>query len=288
MPPAGPGRSYASCPTRSRRRCWILPRRCEAVGPADLAAPERAISKALADGAIGADPVLAAALAIRQSEILLCCGQPTEARRTLETGAWADANKPALLVAYRDILLARIETALGRAAGGAAARAGLSRHPVRTGGGDTDCGCLPGARRPAQRAELCAPGARRDGWIGHPGRARRGDAFDAQIAQRSDDQARALEMLARALAVANDDIVLPFNQVADVFAPLLSRHPTVAALWPTQLADLSSVVSVAAMPGGRGICRSHSPTANGPCCVSSLRTCRRLRFPTSSACRSIP
>jgi LuxR family maltose regulon positive regulatory protein len=50
-------------------------------------------------------------------------------------------------------------------------------------------------------------------------------------------------MLVRALAVANGDIVLPFHEVADTFAPLLARHPTIAARWPTPLADVSHLVS---------------------------------------------
>jgi LuxR family maltose regulon positive regulatory protein len=71
---------------------------------------------------------------------------------------------------------------------------------------------------------------------------------DAQIAQRSDDQGRALDLLAHALAVGNGDIVLPFNEVADVFAGLLARHPTLAARWPAPLADQSAPLSATATP----------------------------------------
>jgi LuxR family maltose regulon positive regulatory protein len=220
----------------------------QALNAVDLTTPAKAIRTAPAANAIGADPVLAAALATRQAEILLCCGQPTAARQILETGAWADCTKPALLIAHRNLLLARIETALGRprralqlvqgyrgtpfelAAAVPAAGAYLALGDLRSA---QDCvrRVLAGAGGPLARhhlveAMLC----------------------DAQIAQRSDDQGRALEMLVRALAVANGDIVLPFNEVADVFAPLLARHPTVAARWPTPLAELSGFASLTVVP----------------------------------------
>jgi LuxR family maltose regulon positive regulatory protein len=55
---------------------------------------------------------------------------------------------------------------------------------------------------------------------------------DAQIAQLSDETGRALEVLIRALEVAQADIILPFIQVDGVFAELLARHPNVASQWP--------------------------------------------------------
>jgi LuxR family maltose regulon positive regulatory protein len=220
----------------------------QALATADLLAPESTIRKALADEAISADPVLAAALAIKQSEVLLCCGQPAEARRILETGAWVDRNKPALLVAHTDILLARIETALGRPRGalqhvqGYRGTAFELAAAVPAAGAYLALGDLRNAQNCVRRVLAGTGGSvTRDELV-------RAILCDAQIAQRLDDQARALEMLARALAVANSDIVLPFNEVADVFAPLLARHPTVAASWPTPLADLSESVSPVAVP----------------------------------------
>jgi LuxR family maltose regulon positive regulatory protein len=55
---------------------------------------------------------------------------------------------------------------------------------------------------------------------------------DAEIAQRSDDPARALEILIRALEIAQGEIVLPFLNMKDVFGALLTRHPLVAGQWP--------------------------------------------------------
>jgi LuxR family maltose regulon positive regulatory protein len=55
---------------------------------------------------------------------------------------------------------------------------------------------------------------------------------EARIAQLRNDPGRALEMVVRALEIADGDVVIPFMQVADVFASLLARHPTVAERWP--------------------------------------------------------
>jgi LuxR family transcriptional regulator, maltose regulon positive regulatory protein len=219
----------------------------QALTKADLsAAPAQVIHTAMADDVIGADPVLVGALAIRQSEILLCCGQPSEARGILESGSWDEASKPALLRAHRDIMLARIETALGRPRGALQHVQGYKGTPfelaaaVPAAGAHLALGDLRTARNCVRRV-----------LAGTGGPLTRGELVqamlcDAQIALRSEDTARVLEMLVRALAVANDDIVLPFNEVADVFAPLLARHPTVAARWPTPLADQSDLARITA------------------------------------------
>ena len=67
---------------------------------------------------------------------------------------------------------------------------------------------------------------------------------DAQIAQLREDPRRTLDALVRALEIADGDLILPFTRMADVFAPLLTRHPTLAQRWPapptltsTDLAD---------------------------------------------------
>lgn len=73
---------------------------------------------------------------------------------------------------------------------------------------------------------------------------------DAQIAQLKSDPARALEMITGAIELAQDDIVLPFFAVRDVFAGLLARHPAVAARWPHPSAG---VPDDANMPGGRPV-----------------------------------
>lgn len=219
-----------------------------ALATTDLTAPADALRKALADEAIGADPVLAAALATTRAEILLCCGQATEARRVLETGAWADRSKPALLIATRDILLAHIEIALGRARGALQLVQGYRGTPFEL------AVAVPSARAYLALGDLrSAQNCVRRVLAGTDGPVMRRHLIeamlcDAEIALRSEDQGRALEMLVRAVAVADGDIVLPFNKYAEVFAPLLARHPTVAARWPTPLADLSDLVSATAVP----------------------------------------
>jgi LuxR family maltose regulon positive regulatory protein len=55
---------------------------------------------------------------------------------------------------------------------------------------------------------------------------------DAQIAQLNDDPGHAFEMTRGAIELAQDDIVLPFLAVYSTFAPLLARHPALAARWP--------------------------------------------------------
>ena len=110
--------------------------------------------------------------------------------------------------------------------------------------------------------------------------------FDAQIAQLKGDQGRALEMISSAIELAQGDIVLPFFAVRGVFAPLLARHPAVAAQWPLSPA---SVPVDAVMPGGRRsplIFPTRSPNASTRRCVSSPPACRRPRSPTRCAYRS--
>ena len=55
---------------------------------------------------------------------------------------------------------------------------------------------------------------------------------DAQIAQRSGEPDRALEILIRALDVARGEVVLPFLRMKDTFAALLARHPAISGEWP--------------------------------------------------------
>jgi LuxR family maltose regulon positive regulatory protein len=74
--------------------------------------------------------------------------------------------------------------------------------------------------------------------------------FDAQLAALKGDPGRALGMIAGAIELAQDDIILPFFALQDVFAPLLARHPAVASRWPLPPASLSID---AVMNGGRPV-----------------------------------
>ncbi len=215
---------------------------------ADLSTVARALRKALAEDAIEADPVVAATLVVAQAEVLLDCGRADEARRVLNTGVWADRTKPALIVAYRDMLLARIETVLGRARGALALLQVYRGTPFDLAAAVQSAGAYL-ALGDLDRAQNCV---RRvlTGTGGSVTRYHLVEAMlcDAEIAQRSDDASRAMEMLVRALELANGDIVRPFNRVADTFAPLLARHPTVAARWPAPLADPPNTLVVVMAP----------------------------------------
>jgi LuxR family maltose regulon positive regulatory protein len=55
---------------------------------------------------------------------------------------------------------------------------------------------------------------------------------EAEIADRRGDPGRATELLDRALVLADGDLALPFVRTAEVFGPLLGRHPVLATRWP--------------------------------------------------------
>src|SRR5207245_1773692 len=60
-------------------------------------------------------------------------------------------------------------------------------------------------------------------------------------AHSEDDQGRALEMLIRALQVADGDIRWPVVRLTDAFTAMLQRHPSVAAQWPVPLGQSDAV-----------------------------------------------
>jgi LuxR family maltose regulon positive regulatory protein len=54
----------------------------------------------------------------------------------------------------------------------------------------------------------------------------------AQISRAGDDEERAVELLVRACELADGEIVRPFVLVSDDFRQVVSRHSSLAALWP--------------------------------------------------------
>lgn len=197
---------------------------------ADFTAAARALEATRLPDAVSSDPGVPAALTLGHAALLRWNGRISEARTALQllTGT---PGLP-LLDAYRDIILADIETALGRPHAAIRllqhhheselsvlvsiprARALLALHD------------LPSAES-CTRTALTAPNAQLN-------RSVLVDAMlcDAQIAQLKNDQGRALEMIAGALEIANDEIVLSFLRVTDVFSGLLARHPAITAQWP--------------------------------------------------------
>jgi LuxR family maltose regulon positive regulatory protein len=178
---------------------------------------------------VGSDPGLAAALVLGQANLRLALGQVNEARIMLtETGR----RVPPLLAVLRDIMLADLDTSMGRAH---AALRRLWNYRTSEFAIPTAVPCaraylalgdLRGARD-CVRTVLATPSTQ-------AGRFVLVEAFlcDAEIAQLKGEPDRALEILIRALDLARGEIVLPFLRVRDTFAALLARHPAVRGEWP--------------------------------------------------------
>jgi LuxR family maltose regulon positive regulatory protein len=186
---------------------------------------------------VGSDPGLAVALILGQADVLLLRGQANEARTMLHE---AGRRIPPLLAVMRDVMLADLETSLGRP------RAALRLLRNHRGTEFTILTAMARARaclalndlhnaQDCIRSVLTTPSTQL-------GRFAIVEAMlcDAQIAQLSGDPGRTLEVLIRALEVAQADIILPFVQVEDVFAELLARHPNVAGQWPVPSPRMSA------------------------------------------------
>jgi len=194
--------------------------------PADWTRPLQGV---VLPDVVGSDPGLAVALMLGQANVRLALGQVNEARIMLQQ---AGRHIPPLLAVLRDIMLADLDTSMGRP------RTALRLLRNYRGGEFAIPTAVPRARaylalndlRGAQdcvHTVLSTPGTQ-------AGRFVLVEAFlcDAQIAQRSGEPDRALEILIRALDVARGEVVLPFSRMNDAFADLLARHPAVAGQWP--------------------------------------------------------
>jgi LuxR family transcriptional regulator, maltose regulon positive regulatory protein len=199
---------------------------------ADFAGAAAALQRALVPDVVGSDPGLATALTLGHASVLLATGQVQEARAVL---AGSGCPSLPLLAAHRDIILAGIETGLGRP------HAALRLLREHQGGEFAVLAALPRARaflalrdlRSAENCVRCVLAASSD----QAARYALVEAMlcGARIAQLKDEPGRAIEMIAGAIEVAHDEIVLPFFQVTDAFTCLLARHPAVAAQWPAPL-----------------------------------------------------
>jgi LuxR family maltose regulon positive regulatory protein len=215
---------------------------------ADLTGAAEALERASIPNCVGSDPGLVAAHAIGQATLLLASGDFNEARAVMNRTS-SRTNLP-LLSLLRETLLADIETLLGRPN---AALALLRDYR------DTDLAvvaALPRARallvlRDWHGAEHCVRTVLTS-TSAMVSRYSLAEAmlFDAQLAALKGDPGRALGMIAGAIELAQDDIILPFFALQDVFAPLLARHPAVASRWPLPPASLSID---AVMNGGRPV-----------------------------------
>jgi LuxR family transcriptional regulator, maltose regulon positive regulatory protein len=196
----------------------------------DLDLHARALERIELSGAVGADPALPAAVALVTAAGLLARDRRDDARAVLDGLVGAVAS-PALAV-RRDVLLADIETASGRprhaltlldpyrrtefapVAAVATARAHLAAGEQR---GARDC----------VRGVLASSSPQVTSFI-------LVDALlcDARIAEADASDGQALEILTRALDVAQGELALPFLLARDALAKLLARHPGMAAQWP--------------------------------------------------------
>ncbi len=189
----------------------------------------RPLQPILPPDVVGSDPGLAMALVLGQANVRLALGQVNEARIMLrQTGR----HIPPLLAVLRDIMLADLDTSMGRP------RTAIRLLRKYRGGEFAIPTAVPCARaylalndlRSAQdcvRTVLATPGTQ-------AGRFVLVEAFlcDARIAQLNGEPDRALEILIRALDVAHGEVVLPFLRMNDAFAALLARHPAISGEWP--------------------------------------------------------
>ena len=211
----------------------------------DLGGRAQALQQILLPDVAGSDPGLAPAFTLGQASFLLARGQLNEARILLHD---AGRRIPPVLAVQRDVMLADIDTSLGRP------HAALRLLRGYRAGDFAALTAMPRARahlalkdlRSAQdcvRAVLATASPQ-------AGRLTLVDALlcGARIAQQADDPGRALEMLIRAIEIARDEVILPFLPLQDAFAGLLARHPAVAAQWPVPRADPQPELSAESAP----------------------------------------
>jgi LuxR family maltose regulon positive regulatory protein len=210
----------------------------------DFDGQARALQRVALPGAASADPGLSAALTLGQAGILLARGEEAAARTVL--AQQASRTIPPVLAVRRDVMIADLDTALGRP------RSALTlldayqgtRFAVVTAIARARAHLALGDRRRARdcvRGVLTTPSAQ-------VGRLDLVTALlcDAQIAEADGERGRALEVLSRAIEIASGDIMLPFLLAGATFAGLLARHPDVANRWPAPLPDPSPSAAVPA------------------------------------------
>ncbi|HEX6443533.1 MAG TPA: LuxR C-terminal-related transcriptional regulator [Streptosporangiales bacterium] len=198
----------------------------------DLTEMTQAVRRAASASDIDWEPAAGVMLTIVRAIGHLACGQFSEAGIVLHDVPLLGGRGPLTLAAYRDMLLATTETALGRPL----SALNLLRPYQNT-------GFAAPVEVPRARAYLA---------LGEAGKAQdcirrlvTGDTStvsrhvlveallcDAEIAQEQDDAARAVELVTRACAIADRVIARPFLRTADRFAHLRARHPALAGQWP--------------------------------------------------------
>jgi LuxR family transcriptional regulator, maltose regulon positive regulatory protein len=195
----------------------------------DLHGGDRVLQRIQPSEALGSDPGLAVTTALGRASSLLAHGQSNEARSALQVAG--DQIPPGLAV-QRDVILAQLELSLGRPHAALALLQDYQGRDVAVAAAVTRARAYL-ALNDLARARTCVRSVL-TAASSQVGRYTLVEALlcDAQIAQQSDDPARALEMILRAIEIARGEIILPFSQLTETFAELLARHRAVAAQWP--------------------------------------------------------
>jgi LuxR family maltose regulon positive regulatory protein len=240
-----------------------------AVTGGDFGAQARALQRVVPSTALGADPGLPVARTLGEASLALARGQNAEARATLMQ--LASRTIPPLLAVLRDVMIAGLDTALGRPRSALtlldryqgtefAVHTAAARAQAHLAFGDRDRArdCVRGAlttpSAPVSRLQLVAVLLQ-----------------DARIAQADGEQGRAIEVLSQAIDMARGEIMLPFLQAGDCFTDLLARHPDVADQWPVSLPD-----PVPAQPGVALVPAPRPPALTDPLTQRELTILRLL------------
>jgi LuxR family maltose regulon positive regulatory protein len=208
----------------------------------NLGGHARAVQRIVLSGAAGADPALETAAALVLAAGLLARDQRAEPRAILQEQA--DHVLPPALAAYRDVMLADLETSYGRPRSAltrlersrktkfapvtapAAARAHLALSDLRS-------------ARDCVRDVLASPSSQisRFTFV---------EALlcDARVAEAGGDEGQALEILVHAFDAARGEVILPFHCASASFAGLLARHPGMAGQWPAGAVAEARVIPV--------------------------------------------
>jgi LuxR family maltose regulon positive regulatory protein len=204
-------------------------------GEADLAGMAAAMERVHAVRPGYADTGEAATVAFVQATFLAASGELGQARELLRNSPALAARGTGLGGALRDCLLATVEIGLGHPR---AALQTLHRHQgtslaivtaVVTAYAHIALGDLDRAAALVRTVTTTpSPYVTRQLLVASI-------LCEAEISHRRGEHGRTLELLDRALHLGGEDIVLPFVQATDALAPVLARHPILAARWPAPL-----------------------------------------------------
>lgn len=213
----------------------------------DLAAMTRAMRRAAAMNGMEWEPAATVVLAIIRALAFFVRGRYSAAQLILHDLPISGDGGPLMLAAYRDMMLASIETALGRPHGALRAlRAynGTTYAPIEIVRARAHM-TLGEFREARDCIRHVVTGETSVVW-----RYLLVEALlcEAEIAQIERDSGRAVEVLVRAAEIADDDITFPFLRTTDAFAPLLERHPMLASRWPRKAGEPSDVSGALGTP----------------------------------------